>query len=390
MNLAKQRVLTTLNHEEPDRVPLFEVGIDAAPVIEKYGGASMGDLIQALKLLRFIPGGHKLFGYVSNKPYFIKKAVKSALGLFKRIGYDLVAVPCAGLFTKYKFPKWNCYVEEYGKRYKFAKMMSGDKELNIPYYEGGYFDTEDPEAAYEKWGPLDPDHPARKGAYQGGVEAVGDAMIVFPSILGPFETTWQVFGFNTFVRLLYQKPAFLEQVFKDRGDFIVAVAENMMNLGAEGIFILDDLGHKTGPLLSPTLFRRHIVPQLKRLTAKVHSYNGKVILHSDGNLYPILEDIINARIDALNPWEPSAFMDIFKAKADYGDKLTLIGNVPVELLSHGTAPEVEEYVKKLIRICAPGGGYIFSAANLTYSVTLTNYDRMIESAKRYGIYPINL
>jgi uroporphyrinogen decarboxylase len=382
--------LSTLNHEEPDRVPLFEVGIDSAPVLEKYGGRSMGDLINALKILRFIIGGHKLFGYISNKPYFIKKAVKSALGMFKRIGYDLVSVPCAGLFTKYKFPKWNCYVEEYGKRYKFAKIMSGDKELNIPYYEGGYFDTEDPAAAYEKWGPLDPDHPARRGAYEGAIEAVGDEMIVFPSVLGPFETTWQAFGFNTFVRLLYQKPSFIERVFKDRGDFIVAVAENMMNLGAEGIFMLDDLGHKTGPLLSPIYFRKYIVPELKRLAAKVHSYNGKVILHSDGNLYPILDDIINAGIDALNPWESTANMDIFKAKEDYGEKISLIGNVPVELLSHGTLQDVEDYAKKLIRICAPGGGYIFSATNLTYSVTLPNYEKMIETAKKCGTYPINL
>jgi len=390
MNLAKQRVLTTLNHEEPDRVPLFELGIDSAPVIAKYGGASMGDLITAFKILRFIPWGHKLFGFMSNKPYFIKKAVKSALGMFKRIGYDLVSVPCAGLFTKYKFPQWNCYVEEYGKRYKFAKIMSGDKELNIAYYEGGYFDTADPEVAYENWGLLDPDHPARKGAYEGATEAVGDSMSVFPSVLGPFETTWQAFSFNTFVRLLYQKPTFIERVFKDRGDFIVAIAENMMNLGAEGIFVLDDLGFKTGPLLSPVYFRKYIVPELKRLSAKVHSYDGKVILHSDGNLYPILDDIINAGIDALNPWEPTANMDIFKAKEDYGEKLTLIGNVPVELLSHGTIQEVEDYTQKLIRICAPGGGYIFSAANLTYSVTLANYECMIQSAKKYGIYPINL
>jgi uroporphyrinogen decarboxylase len=206
----------------------------------------------------------------------------------------------------------------------------------VPYYEGGYFDTENPEEAYEKWGVLDPDHRARKASYEGGLEAVGDEMIVFPSMLGAFETTWQVFGFNTFVKLLYQKSNFIARVFQDRGDFMLAVAENMLNLGAEGIFILDDLGHKTGPLLSPLLFRKYITPNLKRLCDKVHSYNGKVILHSDGNLYPILDDIIIAGVDALNPWEPSAGMDIFKAKTDYGKKITLIGNVPVEILTHGT------------------------------------------------------
>ena len=390
MNLAKQRVLTTLNHEEPDRVPLFEVGIDSVPVIEKYHGVSVGDLTKVLKILRFIPGGHKLFGFLSNRPFIIKKAIKSALNMYKAIGYDMVSSPVTGLFTKYTFPKWNCYVDEYGKRYKFSKITSGDKEINITYYDGGYFDTENPEAAYEKWGLLNPDHPARIASFEGGVDAIGDDMILFPSVLGSFETTWQAFGFNTFVKLLYQKSNFIERVFQDRGDFIVAVAENMMNSGAEGIFMLDDLGHKTGPLINPQLFRKYIVPNIRKLCEKVHSYNGKVILHSDGNLYPILNDIIDAGIDALNPWEPTAGMDIFKAKQDYGEKITLIGNMPVELLSHGTTYEVEAYAKKLLKICAPGGGYIFSAANLTYSVTLPNYERMIETAKQYGTYPINL
>ena len=84
-------------------------------------------------------------------------------------------------------------------------------------------------------------------------------------------------------------------------------------------------------------------------------------------------------------------MDIFKAKEKYGDKFTLIGNVPLEMLPHGTAQDIEAYVKKLLLICAPGGGYMLASGHsITYSVSLENYEAMREAHRKYGTYPINI
>ncbi|NVM55938.1 MAG: nucleoside 2-deoxyribosyltransferase, partial [Candidatus Helarchaeota archaeon] len=202
---------------------------------------------------------------------------------------------------------------------------------------------------------------------------------------------WEAFGFTTFTKLLYSKPKFIERVFRDCGDFSIAVAENIMNLGAETVFIFDDAGLKHSTFLSPKMYERLVVPQLKRICDKVHSYDGKLILHSCGNLYKILDLIIGAGVDALHPWESTAGMDIFKAKEDYGEKLTLIGNVPIDLLTHGTPQQVETYVKKLIKICAPGGGYVLSSGHsIAHSVTLENYEAMLEAARKYGAYPIEV
>lgn len=387
----KERVLTTLNHEEPDRVPLFDLGVDSVPVLEKYGGKSLESIIGLIKVVRIlIPIGWRRFiGWAANRKFVYKMVGREQTKFMKSIGYDVSICPVSLFFTKCAFPSKLEYVDEYGRHFRFSKAVSGGKEIDVPYYQGGYFDTEDPEAAYEAWGLLDPDHPGRSAAYKAAIEAAKDEIYVIPGMIGPLEGTWESFGFTTFTKLLYKKPQFLEKVFRDRGDFMVALTENMLDLGAKTILIFDDSGYKGSPFLSPKMYEKFVASQLKRVCDKVHSCDGKVILHSCGNLYKILDIMIQAGLDAVHPWESTAGMDIFKAKETYGEKLTLIGNVPIDLLTHGTPLEVEAYVKKLIQVCAPDGGYMLGTGHsVSYSVTLENYEMMLEAARKYGTYPL--
>lgn len=389
----KTRFLTALNHEEPDRVPLFELGIDSEPVLKKYGGSSVSTLVSAIKVMRIFIAWRRIVGWLARRTSFAKAVGKSIVKFMKGIGYDAVVIPTALLFTKVHFPSSKQYVDEYGRQHLFSKIESGGKMVYLPFYEGGFFDTEDPEAAYEKWNdpPLDPDHPTRKAAYEGAVKEAKDEIYAFPGVVGVLEGTWEPFGFETFTKLLYRKPDFIKKVFRDRGDFMVAVAENMLNLGAECILVFDDAGLKGTPFLSPAMYEKLVVPELKKLCDKVHSYDGKVILHSCGNLTKILDLIVGAGVDGLHPWESTAGMDIFKAKEEYGDKLSIFGNVPLDLLTHGTPQEVEAYVKKLIKICGPGGGYALgSGHSITYSVPVDNFDAMLEAGRKYGTYPIKI
>ncbi len=390
---AKTRFLMALNHEEPDRVPLFEIGVDSVPVLKKYGGKSLADMVNLMKLGRFILGWKQIFGWIVTRKYTLKLLGKSVVKLFKSMGYDATVVPVTLFLTKKKkFLSTTRYVDEYGRVMKFSKVESGGEMVSIAYYDGGFFDTDDPEAAYDEWGPLDPDHRTRAAAYQGAIKEAKDQIYVFPGIMGFLESSWECFGFPTFTKLLYTKPHFIERVFRDHGDFSVAVAENMMNLGAKTVFVYDDAGHKSGPFLSPKMYQKLVIPHLKRLCDKVHSYDGKVILHSDGNLYKILDMIVNAGIDGLHPIEAGSGMDIFQIKQDYGERICLIGNVdPIELLTHGTPEKVERYVKRLIQECGPGGGYcLASGHSITYSVTLENFEAMLAAGRKYGKYPINI
>jgi len=117
-----------------------------------------------------------------------------------------------------------------------------------------------------------------------------------------------------------------------------------------------------------------------------------VILHSDGNLNAILDDIVQLKIAALNPLQRSAQMDLARIKARYGDRLCLIGNLSTTTtLAHGTPEEVERETLECLRDGAPGGRYIFAPDHSYHSgIPVANIWRALETAKKYGAYPLDM
>jgi uroporphyrinogen decarboxylase len=156
--------------------------------------------------------------------------------------------------------------------------------------------------------------------------------------------------------------------------------------------VLDDYGFKNGPFMSPKSFRTYVFPWLKQICDEAHKRGTKIILHSDGDLMLLFDDIVNCGIDAINPIEPSTAnpeYDIFKLNEKYGDKITFVGNISPIMLSHGTISEIEEYSKKLIQELAPGGGYIFSSGHsIPPTVTVDRWESVMRMREKYGAYPI--
>jgi len=119
-----------------------------------------------------------------------------------------------------------------------------------------------------------------------------------------------------------------------------------------------------------------------------------VILHSDGDLSEIFEDIIRCGVDALNPIETTTAnpdYDIFKLNERYGEKITFIGNLSPVLLTLGEIAEIEASAKRLIRELAPGGGYIFSSGHsINPAISVDSFEAMQNIRRKYGNYPINI
>ncbi|MFA0759890.1 MAG: hypothetical protein NOOUEUKL_002574, partial [Candidatus Fervidibacter sp.] len=138
-------------------------------------------------------------------------------------------------------------------------------------------------------------------------------------------------------------------------------------------------------------FRQFVLPYLKRSIDAAHDEGVPFIKHTDGNIWAILDDLVQAGIDALDPIEPAAGMDIGEVKAKYGDRIAVIGNVDCSfVLTRGTVEEVEEAVKETIAKASPGGGHILASSNSIHpAVKPENYRAMVEAARRYGRYPID-
>lgn len=157
-------------------------------------------------------------------------------------------------------------------------------------------------------------------------------------------------------------------------------------------FIGDDIACKGRLMFSPGFLRETFVPCLARLCEPLRNAGVKVIFHSDGYVMEILDDMIEAGINGLNPIEPIAGMDIGLLKKRYGRNLILVGNVDCsQVLPLGTREEVIEATKACLRAAAPGGGhFIGSSSEITPATPVENILAFYETCRESGRYPIRL
>ena len=164
-------------------------------------------------------------------------------------------------------------------------------------------------------------------------------------------------------------------------------AELRRHGGLDGFALCSDYCFNSGPFLSPRMFGEIITPYLMRLIAGQRELGYYVIKHTDGNIMPILDDLVSARPHALHSIDPQANVDIAEVKRLVGDRVALIGNVNCGLLSTGTDEEVVESARYALRHGMPGGGYVFSTSNCIYTgMPLHRYELMLDVWRREGNY----
>jgi len=157
--------------------------------------------------------------------------------------------------------------------------------------------------------------------------------------------------------------------------------------GLDGFALCADYCYNTGPFLSPRLFSELVTPYLARLTKAYRDLGFYVIKHTDGNIMPILDQLVQTRPHALHSLDPQGGVDIAEVKRLYGKEICLIGNVNCGKLDTGTDEEVVESVRYSLQNGMPGGGYVFSTSNCVYTgMRLARYEQMLDVWKKEGNY----
>jgi len=393
---ARERILKTLDHEEPDKVPSFELSIDNLSICNHFGEKYVfqGIVKSFSDAYELFKGDTEQLTQTILMASETRRALKNSphLELPKKIGIDLATVPLTGYVV---FPI-KCgkshFVDEYGRIFDL-KNNPGD-DMDIAYYRAGEFNNFE---EYEEAPPLDPDNPRREKYFKAMKKYEKDSegkIYVMPSAWGVFEPTWQAFGFTTFSKLLTHS-AQIKKVFDNNGKFLVEVLKRFIEWGEDTLFyIFGDYGYKSGLLMSPNNYRKYVLPWIKEACKIAHKAGVKVILHSCGDVLPLFEDIINIGIDAIHPIEPTTAnpdYNIFKLYEKYGDKITFIGNVSPQDLAEKTPEFIQDSTKKLIKELAPGGGYILSSGHsINPAVKLENFLAMHKTLEKYGKYPIKI
>ena len=157
--------------------------------------------------------------------------------------------------------------------------------------------------------------------------------------------------------------------------------------GLDGFALCADYCFNTGPFLPPTWFDDFISPYLAELVRGYRSQGHYVIKHTDGNIMPILDRLLQAEPHALHSLDPQGGVDMAEVKKVAGDRTCLIGNVNCGLLDSGTEAECAASARYALEHGMPGGGYIFSTSNCVYTgMRLARYELILDVWRREGNY----
>lgn len=384
---SRERALTALNLETPDRIPTHVIYLDANNVDIIMGKPEKNDFEIMQDLQEEYPDNwvEQMNEIVEQMEVSIfSRMVESVL----KLGLDTTQVGIIPVEI----------INDHELRDIFGRIWEAkNNEGNInPYYKYGTVDS------IEKWEITTQDiedhatdkyRKMIKKFYRRINKKFKEKYLIMVTndLAGIFESAWQGLGMNFFTKQLYTNRNFISEVFNVFTDFTIACYSSYMDSGAEVFVESGDLAFKTGPFMSPKLFDELLLPCYQRLTDAVHERGGKILLHSDGNITSLLDFIVACGFDGLHSLEPTAGVDLAAIKKKVGDKLCLLGNIDTgQVLTKGTKAEVEAAVKYAIKAAAPGGGFFISASNMHPAVRVQNLKWMVEATHKYGNYPINL
>jgi len=201
-----------------------------------------------------------------------------------------------------------------------------------------------------------------------------------------FET---LLGTEGFFYMLTDEPQLVEDVFNQWGQLVHDFYASVIAMDAVGgIFHADDMGFKTGTMISPAELRRLLFPWLAKYARLAHAHNKPFILHSCGNLYrkspSIMDDLIDVvKIDGFHSFQ-DIILPIADAKARFGSRVGLLGGVDMDKLATLSEPDLRSYVRGILEACMPGGRFALGSGNTVANyVPLRNYAIMLEEARNW-------
>ncbi|HIS99167.1 MAG TPA: hypothetical protein IAA59_02925 [Candidatus Faecaligallichristensenella faecipullorum] len=161
----------------------------------------------------------------------------------------------------------------------------------------------------------------------------------------------------------------------------------LLDAGLDGFILCSDYCFNKGPFLSPRMFAEFVTPYLARLIEAIRDHGGYAIKHTDGNIMPILDQLVSTRSHALHSIDPMAGVDIREVKRLVGDKVALCGNVHCAAMQTGTDEEVISSAEYCLTYAKPGGGYVFCTSNIPFKgLPLERYLMVLDVWKRMRDY----
>lgn len=341
-----ERVFRALERKQPDRIPHFELTIDRKIINKILAGASYEEFIEHMDWDALVHRDRDFLKeeVLSESP----RITRNEWGVVKRYTQEISPIP-------------------------IEAPIKSEKDL----------------ANYK---PPDPDEEHRFEQIRQWVKRYKGERAIVAVATDHNSITSDILGFSERLMAFYTNPELVLRVHQIVLDYQLRYINNVVDAGAEIIFIVGDWAYKNGPMFSLEHMDKFVLPPFKSMVQEAKKRGAYVMKHTDGNCWSFLDSIVEAEVDCFHPVDPMADMDIGEAKQKYGDRLCLMGNVNcATTLSFGTVEEVRQETKEVIRKAGLGGGLIVSSSNSIHSVVKPeNYVEMVRTIREYGRYPLDI
>ena len=360
----RQRVLKAIQHEEADRVPLF---FTLTPQVAE-------GLSRHLKIPKYTTADSPLS---QNRISYHELLVE--------LGNDVVGIgACSPQGSPTHEVSPGVMTNEWGVKYKtvgfYSEMLehplaNAEKKADVENYA-----FPDPHASGRfRLANEVAERYAKRYAICGDVECT------------IFEASWYLTGFEKFLVDLSLEKEYVFALMDKVMHYSIEVGKELIRIGADIVWLGDDMGTQQGMLLSPEMWRRHLKERMRKVITSLKDVNPgvKIAYHSCGSYSPIIPELIEIGVDILNALQPNARdMDLSRLKAQYGKTVSFFGGLDTQaIIPFGSLQDVEGEIKRVIRAAAKGGGLILAGAhNIQPDVSTEKMIQIFEFARRYGAY----
>jgi uroporphyrinogen decarboxylase len=328
----RERVMAALAHQEADRCP-FQASATPEFVARMLQESELG-------------------GQLTSNPY----EGDYAYDIERALGLDML-LNSVGWANSY-YMQAEPYTDEWGVGWVPA-------EYSTPYGKGHYTEIaghplaeDDAIAAYT---PPDPDRPELYAEAVRLVEGYRDEFwIVGTTVTTIFECAWALRGLDRLMMDFIEKPELADAILEIPFRYHLTAAKKLVEIGVDMIWIGDDVGAQRGMMISPEHWRTFLKPKMAEFISTLKNMRPEIVVayHSDGDVYPIIPELIEVGVDVLNPIQPLC-MDPARLKRDFGDRLCFWGSIDEQhTLPFGTPTDVETEVLTRLKTIGKGGGLI--------------------------------
>ena len=350
---SKERLLTALSHEEPDRVP---VDLWITPEVERLLMEETGQ----------------------EDPFDMRVS----------LGHDCL-MSIAGIVASFYLSDDPTYVDPWGITWRQVQYAGGAGS----YTEIASHPLSGDDEKLLDYKPPDPEKPEQYKEAELLVRRFGKTHGIVGGVLGAvFEGPWYLRGMMQFLQDLVINKDYAHQLMDTVMEFHLKAGLRLIDIGCDLILAGDDVGTQDRMLISPDMCREFVKPRYAKLLGEFRNANPaiKIAAHICGYVEPIIDDLIEVGLDILNPVQPLS-MDPARLKRRFGKRLSFWGGVDDQkVIPFGTPLEVEQEVGLRVSQLAPGGGFILcSSHNVQPTTPVENIRAFYRAYKRFGNYPVS-